>query len=108
MTQLHLDTHARSKLNGVWTFGANVGPAPLLLRREVQKQVQVCRDDLGLKQARCSGWLSDEMLTIGPDGSFDFARIEAALDKLVENHIVPYLDLSGMPAALAREGSAVG
>jgi xylan 1,4-beta-xylosidase len=106
MTQLHLDLQsAGDRVEPVWTFGGTVAHAPLLLRKDVQRHLQICRDELGFRHLRCRGLLSDEMGVLHPDGSLDFTQVEEALDVVMENHYVPYVELAGVPRSLAQPGA---
>src|SRR5688572_9690484 len=109
MTQLHLDLQsAGERLEPVWTFGGGVPHALLLLRKDVQRHLQICRDELGFRHLRCRGLLSDEMGVLRPDGALDFTQAEEALDVVMGNHFVPYVELTRMPAALSRPGARPG
>ena len=107
MTQLHLDLQApTSRVDAVWSFGGRAGPAPLLLRKEVRRHLLLCRDELRFRHVRCEGVLGPEMVAERGDGSLDFDKVEAALDWMMENGLVPFFTLqcpgAGVEAAAGR------
>jgi xylan 1,4-beta-xylosidase len=102
MTQLHLDLNHRTAIDPVWTFGGSVGRASLLLRPDVRRQVQICRDELGLRHLRLTGLLSEEMAPPRGDGSLDFTKVEAVIDALMEDGYLPFISLSAEQSAPER------
>ena len=94
MTQLHIDLKARAPINAAWAFGGSVSHAPLLLRKDVRRHLQLCRDELGFQHVRCDGMLSDAMGVFRLDGSCDFTAVERALDGLMEAGVMPFLRLT--------------
>jgi xylan 1,4-beta-xylosidase len=108
MTQLYIDLYYRSPLEAVWTFGGNVSHAYLLRRPDVQRQMQVCHDELALRYLRCHDFFGDRMEVLRPDGGFDYDRIDTALDGILRSGLTPFIGLSGMPAALAADPQAFG
>lgn len=102
MTQLHLDLqNSHTYLNNPWAFGVNVGRAALLLRKDVQRQLLIGRDELGFRHVRFEGGANGR----GADGSYGFTGLERVLDWLMENGFAPYLVLPGPPGAAAGDGS---
>ncbi len=65
------------------------------------------RHDLGAQMVRAHGILHDDngVVVVGPGGaiSFDFARVDALYDRLLGLGLRPVVELSFMPAALARD-----
>jgi xylan 1,4-beta-xylosidase len=102
MTQLHLDLNHRTAIDPVWTFGGSVGRAALLLRPDVRRQVQICRDELALRHLRLNGLLSEEMAPARGDGSLDFTKVEAVIDALMEDGYLPFISLSAAQSAPER------
>src|SRR3954447_7788439 len=102
MTQLHLELSHRTQIDPVWSFGGAVGLAGLLLRKDVRRQVQICRDELGLRHLRLTGLLSDDMAGPRADGSLDFAKAESVIDALMEDSYLPFISLAAPPSASER------
>lgn len=104
MLELTLDVTSEGKpVNRIWTFGGNTCHAPLWLRSDLQRHLDIVRDELGFQNVRCHGMLSDNMGVVREDGSFDFTRINAALDMLVGKGMAPWFELSAMPKSFARD-----
>src|SRR3954469_7878759 len=106
MTQLYLDLRSRSEMTPIWTFGGNVPRAPLLLRTDVRRHLQICREELGLRHVRCHGLLAEPMVAMREDGSFDLANLEQALNGILDSSLMPFFGVSGMPRAMARDPNA--
>lgn len=109
MTELHLElaTPAES-LSPVSPLGATACRASLLLRKDVQRHLLMARDELGFHAVRVYGLLADDMGFAQPDGSFDFTKVERALDMLLENGLVPFVELTGLTRMLMPEGGGDG
>jgi xylan 1,4-beta-xylosidase len=64
-------------------------------------------DDLGVTSVRAHAILHDDNAVAGRDGNgalhFDFTRVDAVYDRLLALGIRPIVELSFMPAALARD-----
>jgi len=97
MTKLNLDLRATRRHDAVWSFGGGIGDASMLQRKDVRRQLLMCRNDLGFRHVACGGIFGREMGVIRADGSFSFDRIEPMLDWLLESGLVPFLRLSPPP-----------
>jgi len=105
---LHIDLNAPGQpLNAIWSFGGNTCHAPLLLRDDLQRHLSWVQQDLGFKYVRCHGILSDNMGVVREDGSFDFSKIDQAVDNLLRLHLKPFMELSCMPTAFASTKAAI-
>jgi xylan 1,4-beta-xylosidase len=103
-TTLHLDLRkADTYLQNPWAFGGGVSTAANLLRKDVQRALLSCRDDLGFRHVRFHGVFDDAMRIVKPDGSYDFTTIEVAFDWLMEQGFSPYVGLSGVPSGWAGD-----
>ncbi len=75
--------------------------------QEFARALSRAREDLGVTHVRAHAILHDDnrVVTRGPDGqlAFDFAGVDAIYDQLLEIGIRPVIELSFMPAALARD-----
>lgn len=103
--RITLDPARTSPLNPVWTFGGNTCHAPLWLRGDLQAHLKMLRRDLGFRHIRAHGTIGDGMETVAADGSFNFDTVIKGLEVLVGLGFKPFLELSHMPAALARDPS---
>jgi xylan 1,4-beta-xylosidase len=69
--------------------------------------LRLARTDLGARMVRAHGILHDDNGVVGldPGGAmrFDFARVDALYDQLLGLGLRPVVELSFMPAALARD-----
>jgi len=104
MTRLQLDLVAPSlPVNPVWSFGASACRASLLQRKDVQRHLLMGRDEAGLKHVHCHGMLAADMEIARADGSYDFTKVEQTLDMLLENGLVPFIELTGLTPMLAPD-----
>ncbi len=75
------------------------------LRAEWQRQLQLCQDEIGFKQIRFHGLLSDDMgvYSESRDGQprHNWQYIDQLYDSLLRLKIRPLVELSFMPSALA-------
>jgi len=106
-TPIRVDLTQTVPLNPIWSFGGNTCHAPLWLRDDLCRHLEIARSKLGFRYVRAHGPLGDGMRVVQPDGSFDFSRLIAGLDRLVERGFKPFLELSHMPSALARNDKSV-
>jgi xylan 1,4-beta-xylosidase len=69
--------------------------------------LRLARTELGVTHVRAHAILHDDnqVVTLGGDGQpeYDFSRVEALYDQLLELGLRPVVELSFMPAALARD-----
>ncbi|MEX0654638.1 MAG: hypothetical protein WD534_09095 [Phycisphaeraceae bacterium] len=105
--RLSLDLQHTRPLNPIWSFGGNTCHAPLWLRDDLNRHLAAVRETLGFRHVRAHGTLGDRMETIRDDGSFNFDKLLAGLDRLLAHGFKPFLELSHMPTALARDEKAI-
>ena len=74
---------------------------------EFAAALRQARHDLGARMVRAHGILHDDngVVVVDPGGAirFDFARVDALYDRLLGLGLRPVVELSFMPAALARD-----
>ncbi len=74
---------------------------------EFAEALRLAHTDLGAELVRAHAILHDDnaVVTRGPGGSlrFDFSRVDAVYDQVLELGLRPIVELSFMPAALARD-----
>ncbi len=74
---------------------------------EFADALRLARTDLGARAVRAHGILDDDngVVVVGPGGAllFNFARVDALYDRLLGLGMRPVVELSFMPAALARD-----
>lgn len=106
---LHLDLDDQRPLRRVWEFGFNTCHAPLVMRSDLQEQMCRAHSELGMRYWRCHGTLSDDVGLIFVDGGgrphYCFSGLKRILDAGLRTGVVPFLELSFMPAALAQDPS---
>lgn len=83
------------------------GPSPGQIAAEFAAALRLAHDDLGATMVRAHAILHDDnaVVTRGEDGGlrYDFTRVDAIYDRLLELGLRPVVELSFMPAALARD-----
>ncbi|MFA6291728.1 MAG: hypothetical protein WC637_08100, partial [Victivallales bacterium] len=100
---LTVDLNSEKELNPFWKMGGNTCHAALWLRPDLKKHLTVVRKELGFRYVRCHGILNDDMGVVSADGkTFNFDRVNEAIAGLLDMGLKPFVELSSMPAALAR------
>lgn len=103
------------RLNRVWQMVGSERLTQLLpsagsdeiVAEEFAGALRLARADLGMKMVRAHGILHDDnaVVAVGPGGElgFDFRQVDAIYDRLRGLGLRPVVELSFMPAALARD-----
>jgi xylan 1,4-beta-xylosidase len=82
-------------------------PAAATIATEFAEALRLAHDDLGARAVRAHAILHDDNAVVhrGPDGDlrFDFTAVDAIYDRLLALGLRPIVELSFMPAALARD-----
>lgn len=93
-------------LSGYGAAADGGAPPPGRIAAEFAAALRLAHDDLGATMVRAHAILHDDnaVVTRGPGGvvHYDFARVDAIYDRLLELGLRPVVELSFMPAALAR------
>ena len=105
--ELRLDLTDTRPLNPIWTFGGNTCHAPLLLREDLGRHLAMAASTLGFRYVRCHGLLSDNMGVVVGKRRYDFSKIDAAIEALLARGLKPFMELSCMPRAMARQGKFI-
>ena len=87
-------------------------PSPGQIAAEFAEALRLARSELGATMVRAHAILHDDNAVVTRDAEgvlrYDFARVDAIYDRLLELGLRPVVELSFMPAALARDpGKAV-
>ncbi len=77
-------------------FGDNIGT-------EFAEALRLAHDDLGVTHVRAHAILHDDNQVVTDELKFDFAQIDAQYDQILALGVRPVVELSFMPAALARD-----
>jgi len=85
-------------LNHIWSETMGSDRAAITLREAWRKDLDRCRNEIGLKRVRFHGIFNDE-LGVGFDGNFQ--NVNAVYDGLVDRGVQPFVELSFMPRSLA-------
>ena len=106
--RLDYDAEGRT-LQHTWRNIMTVGRASDLLTGDIQAMVRRMRREIGFHYIQFGGILSDDMhvCSIGPDGApvYSFVYLDKVLDFLLSVGLKPIVQLSFMPAALAKDSS---
>lgn len=109
----------RARLSRVWHMvgserlsqlclddGLNDGPGKTIAA-EFRDALRLAHTDLGVTMVRAHAIFHDDnqIASRDPDGglAFDFSRVDASYDELLRTGVRPVVELSFMPAALARD-----
>ena len=94
-----------------WKRLVNVGYAKDILNAEVQKQLLRAQTEIGFGFLRAHGFLDDDMMVYREraDGTpvYNFTYLDEVLDFLLSIKLRPYLELSFMPSALAKQQNSI-
>jgi xylan 1,4-beta-xylosidase len=92
-------------------MGFNTCHAPIVMRSDVQQHMRMAHDELGMQYWRCHGTLSDDLDLYKRLGSSEprchFSGLARVIDAALAAGVRPFLELSFMPRALARDPSQV-
>ncbi len=95
------------RLRHFWRTLMNVGRAADLLYADVQEMVRQMQREIGFSYIKLSGVLSDELYLCSRNGlgelTYSFAYLDKVLDFVLSVGLRPLVQLSFMPAALARD-----
>ena len=83
-------------MNHIASNAISIGDAYSLLQSDVQKQVLEIQKKTGIKYARIWNLLSKKDCFDGRQ-EYNFRKLDLVLDFLVENHLIPYLELGDKP-----------
>ncbi|MCC5842997.1 MAG: hypothetical protein JJU05_01970 [Verrucomicrobia bacterium] len=90
-----------------WALGANTCHAPMVMRSDLQAHMRRSREELGFRYWRAHGTLSDDVAvySLSAQGTpqYTFSGLKRILDAVLKTGLKPFLELSFMPAALARD-----
>ena len=92
----------------VWEKVWNLGTAADLLLADVQEQVLLMRRELGIKRIRIWGIFSESMmLWPGYGETLNFSMLDRVFDFLLQNRMIPFVDLGFHPKELYRGGQVL-
>ncbi len=94
---------AQTPLENIWCDTINVGPAAELLKSGVREHILLLTEMLHLQHVRFWNIFSKEMLIVpGEAGTYNFSKLDAVLDFLLENGLKPHMELGNKPRRLYR------
>jgi xylan 1,4-beta-xylosidase len=106
LSQLRLGADGAGGLGGAGGAGG-AGAADGQIAAEFAEALRLARADLGATMVRAHAILHDDNAVAHRDQDgelhFDFTRVDAIYDQLLEMGLRPVVELSFMPAALARD-----
>ena len=85
-------------LNHIWSETMGSDRAAITLREAWRKDLDRCRNEIGLKRVRFHGIFNDE-LGVGFNGNFQ--NVNAVYDGLLDRGVQPFVELSFMPRSMA-------
>lgn len=106
--EIIVEENSRSGINALnrfWSRTINIGAAEELLHSDVQAHVLELKNELHFRYVRFWDIYSPGMyLDEHREGQiYNFGRLDRVLDFLVENHIVPHIEVANKPKKLMRE-----
>jgi xylan 1,4-beta-xylosidase len=93
-----------------WEHTVGSDHAPVALRADWQRQLQLCHSELAFQYVRFHGLLSDDMGTVVQDKDkliYSFFNTDQVFDFLLSIGMKPFVELSFMPKALASGNKTV-
>lgn len=100
--QVILKNKTNHKIPQTWNQMINIGSASDLLLADVQRQVLLLKDVLHFKYIRFWDIYAPEMLLDPHSDNYNFTKLDAVLDFLVNNGLKPYIELRIKPKKLVR------
>lgn len=109
---VHVDAaRNQGRLNRIWQMIGSERLSQLLLQNQIAKEfadaLRIAHDDLGVTTVRAHAILHDDNDVVTRDDArnlhFDFTRIDAIYDQIKDTDLRPIVELSFMPAALAKD-----
>ncbi|MCP1468985.1 xylan 1,4-beta-xylosidase [Sphingobium sp. OAS761] len=85
-------------LNHIWSETMGSDRAAITLREAWRKDLERCKNEIGLKRVRFHGIFNDE-LGVGFNGNFQ--NVNAVYDGLLDRGVQPFVELSFMPRSIA-------
>jgi xylan 1,4-beta-xylosidase len=85
-------------LNHMWSQCMGSDRAAITLREPWRRDLERCKNEIGLKRVRFHGIFNDE-LGVGANGNFQ--NVNAVYDGLLDRGVQPFVELSFMPRGLA-------
>lgn len=91
-----------------WRMVMNAGYAKDIRNFAVREQVKKMQEKMGYRYIRCKGVLDDGMMTCNASWTngqiiYNFVYIDECIDYILSLGALPWLELSHMPSALAKE-----
>ena len=106
--QCRIDTSDKEEYVKIWNRLWNLGSAEKILRADVQKQILLMKQELGIKDVHIWGLFSEEMLiSVEKRENYNFSRIDQVMDFLVLNQMTPFIDLGFHPKELYGAGGTI-
>lgn len=98
-TLKEIDVRKRREYERHWNHMINAGRAADLLRYDMQEHILVLKKELGFSSVRIWDIFDPELLINENDGEghYNFEKIDKVFDFLVENEIVPYIEMGSKP-----------
>jgi xylan 1,4-beta-xylosidase len=103
-------TEATTPVPHFWEHTVGSDHAPMALRADWQRQLQLCHNELGFQYVRFHGLLSDDMGTVVREKDkfiYSFFNTDQVFDFLLSIGMKPFVELSFMPTALASGNKTV-
>ncbi|HEX8834588.1 MAG TPA: hypothetical protein VF719_10330, partial [Abditibacteriaceae bacterium] len=97
---LNIQIEQRHPLRDIWRFGTNTCHAPLWLRADLRRQLQLAVRDLNFQYVRAHNIFSDRFDIVQSDGTFSWDKVFEAIDGVLALGLKPFVELSSFPAAL--------
>jgi xylan 1,4-beta-xylosidase len=88
-----------------WSTCVGTGTASLTLRPDLQTHYKLGQRELGFERVRGHGVLNDDMGIYKADGNHDWSKYDTYLAAITAAKMVPLMELSFMPKALASSGN---
>lgn len=87
-----------------WKQMINVGRAGDLLRSDMQEHLIILKNELGFRYVRIWDIFSKEIMIDenNAEGNYNFEKIDKVLDFLVENKMIPFIEMGYKPRELHR------
>ncbi|WP_165860515.1 GH39 family glycosyl hydrolase [Lactiplantibacillus pentosus] len=86
------------ELSQSWRQIINLGPAKGILTHSLEQQIEQSQSDINFVYGRLFALFTDEMLMVANNGqNFSFAKIDDVLEVLIQNGLIPFIELGAKP-----------
>lgn len=103
LNEFEVDARDGEDLQRAWCKIINIGKIETLLEQNMQQQLFLMKEEIGFSYVRIWNIFSENMYDeeAGDNWTYNFSRIDRALDFLIDNGFIPYIELAFKPMSVS-------